>query len=57
MDLAHLTALLREMDAQGGSPDALWELADAMPGNGDVPAGKAMTVAEAYPSSLGCDTP
>jgi len=46
--------VLQEMDAEGDYPEVLWELATAMKTNGSVPAGKPMTVEDAYRPALGC---
>jgi hypothetical protein len=46
--------VLQEMDADGDYPEVLWQLATAMKTNGSVPAGKPMTVEEAYRPALGC---
>jgi hypothetical protein len=46
--------ILREMDRAGDYPEVLWQLAGAMNGDGIVPAGRPMTVEEAYRDALGC---
>ncbi len=56
MDSSRDWPVLRQMDAEGGYPEAVWLLADAMTSGADVPAGKpGATVAEVYRSALGCD--
>ena len=42
------------MNEEGDYPEVVWEFAAAMETNGTVPAGKPMTVEEAYASALGC---
>lgn len=55
MATAHGWAVLRGMDAEGDYPEVLWQLADAMGDDADVPAGKpGVTVADAYRDALGC---
>ncbi|HEX7165510.1 MAG TPA: hypothetical protein VF230_00885 [Acidimicrobiales bacterium] len=46
--------ILDEMNPDGDYPEVLWEYADAMKTGAPVPAGKVMTVREAYRSALGC---
>lgn len=46
--------VLQEMNEEGDYPEVVWELAAAMETNGTVPAGRPMTVEEAYTSALGC---
>jgi hypothetical protein len=43
------------MDAEGDYPEVIWQLAEGIAGNGQVPAGKPMSVEDAYRSALGCD--
>ncbi len=41
--------ILLEMNAEGDYPEVVWQYADALNGNGDVPAGKpGVTVEESY---------
>lgn len=47
-------AILREMESQGGWSQVVWEYADAMTGEGEVSAGRPMTLVEGYASGLGC---
>ena len=47
-------AILEEMEPQGGWSEVVWEYADAMAGEGEVPGGGPMTVAGSYEDSLGC---
>jgi hypothetical protein len=54
MKTARRWAILREMDEAGDFPEVVWEYADAMAGDGQVPAGRPTTVAEGYRSGLGC---
>ncbi|MEZ5098782.1 MAG: hypothetical protein R3C15_03055 [Thermoleophilia bacterium] len=49
--------ILREMQAQGAYPDAVWELADAVKGDGTVVGGKELRLEDAYQSALGCGVP
>ena len=47
--------ILLEMNAEGDYPEVLWQYADAVNGNSDVPAGKlGLTVDETYKDALGC---
>ena len=47
--------ILREMDAQGGWSEVLWEYADAMKGDGEVNAGPGeMSIEETYRNALAC---
>jgi hypothetical protein len=46
--------ILREMQAVGDYPKVVWSFADAMAGEGSVPAGRPMSVAEGYRSAFGC---
>ncbi|HYP22270.1 MAG TPA: hypothetical protein VEV43_01745, partial [Actinomycetota bacterium] len=47
-------AILREMRPQGAWTEVIWEYADAMAGDGQVPGGRPMTVVESYRDGLGC---
>jgi hypothetical protein len=44
----------QEMTAEGTYPEVLWELADAMQGDGTVRGGRPLTVEETYEDALGC---
>jgi hypothetical protein len=46
--------VLVDMADEGAFPQVVWQLADAMAGDGMVPAGRPMTVEEAAPHALGC---
>lgn len=47
--------ILNEMNADGDYPEAVWQFADALAGNGTVTMGKpGMTVASTYKDALGC---
>lgn len=56
MSTSRQWAVLAEMGAPGAYP-AAWEFADAIAGNGMVAGGSDMTVADAYPSTFGCQSP
>ncbi|HEX2058136.1 MAG TPA: hypothetical protein VHI71_07180 [Actinomycetota bacterium] len=48
-------SILREMSAQGGWSEVLWEYADAMSGDGQVNAGPGeMSIEATYRDALGC---
>lgn len=58
MATSHRWPVLRGMQAEGDYPAVLWELADAMATDADVPAGKpGIGVADSYREALGCDAP
>jgi hypothetical protein len=46
--------ILREMQAEGGYPDVLWEFADGMRNGSSVQAGRRMSLEESYREALGC---
>jgi hypothetical protein len=46
--------ILREMQAQGAYPEVLWEIADAMAGDGTVMGGRPLRVEATYQQALGC---
>ena len=46
--------VLQEMNDEGDYPEVVWELAAAMATDGTIPAGRPMTVEEAYEATLGC---
>jgi hypothetical protein len=46
--------ILLEMHEEGDYPEVLWELADAMAGDGVVMGGKPLTIEESYADALGC---
>jgi hypothetical protein len=54
MSTSRTWPVLQEMNEEGDYPEVLWELAAAMETNAPVPAGKPMTVEEAYVAALGC---
>jgi hypothetical protein len=45
-------AILREMNAEGDYPEAVWQYADAVAGDGTVMGGKRLTVEESYRAAL-----
>jgi hypothetical protein len=47
-------SMLIEMKDQGGWSQVVWQYADAMVGNGQIPAGRPMTLVEGYGDGLGC---
>lgn len=50
-------SVLTEMNPIGDFPEAVWEYADAVAGDGTVPAGyPGATVADTYKAALGCPT-
>ena len=54
MSTSRTWPVLQEMNEEGDYPEVVWELAAAMETNGPVPAGRPMTVEEAYVAALGC---
>ena len=47
--------ILLEMNAEGAYPEVLWQYADAVNENSDIPAGKlGLTVDKTYKDALGC---
>jgi len=47
--------LLRQMDAEGDYPEAVWQYADAVNGASTVPGGKpGLTIGGTYKDALGC---
>jgi hypothetical protein len=47
-------AILNEMNAAGDYPEVLWDVADAMNGNGKIMGGRGMEVGAVYEEGLGC---
>jgi len=55
MATSHEWDILKEMKSQGGWSGVLWNHADAMTNDGQVPAGEAIDVEASYRSALGCE--
>jgi hypothetical protein len=47
-------AIMIEMDRDGDWPEAVWQFADAIAGDGQVVMGRTMSVVESYEQSLDC---